>query len=184
MTLLFLFACTGFTINDKDGTTTDTGTSVSSDLDCDAAYDTTAPSGPDCLTGTITCGQTIEGTTLGGSTVMDSDLYESAYCFVPFTDYDGPERAYELQLEADTTAYVTLEAPCGDLGFGLMRWSYEDTCPTGEEHGILDCNGQPSDSTSNTKEAQVWAEKDTRFVLAVDGSAGGGAPFRITVECE
>lgn len=183
MTLLLL-ACTGFTVNDKDGSATDTGEPAGSDLDCDATYDTTAPAGPDCLTSVISCGDVVEGTTLGGSSIMDAELYESAFCFVPFSDYDGPERVYELSLPADTTAYVTLEAPCKDLGFALMRWSYEDECPTGDEHGILDCNGQPSGTTGNTKEAQVWAEKDTRFVLSVDGAAGAAAPYRLSVVCE
>ena len=181
MTLLLL-ACTGFTINDKDASTGDTGPSETSDLDCDGTFDDSAPGGPDCLTGVVTCGETIEGHTRGGSSAMGQDLYESAFCFVPFTDYSGPERVYELQLPADTTAYVTLEAPCGDLGFAMMRWSDEETCPTGEDHSILDCNGQPADTTGNTKDAQVWAEKDTRFVISVDGAEP--AAFRLNVECD
>ena len=179
--LLLLSACTGFTVNDQGTDVTDDSAPVVSDFDCDGAYDDSLPEGPDCLSGVLQCGDVVEGTTRGGSSQLTRDFYESAYCFVPYNAYDGPERVYELELEANTTATVTLEAPCGDLGFGAARWSDTETCPAEEGHAILDCNGQPSDTVGDTKDAEFWAEDDTRFIISVDGDEP--AAFRLTVEC-
>jgi len=180
--MLLWLACTSFSVNDEgvDGSLGDSG--PTSDLNCEGSYDDSAPAGPDCLTGVVSCGDVVEGHTRGGSTILDRTFYESAYCFVPFTSYDGPERVYELALDADTNATVTLEAPCGDLGLAAARWTPEDECPSGEDHAILDCNGAAADSVSDTKTATFWAENATRFVVAVDGAEP--APFRLTIECD
>lgn len=180
--MLLLLACTSFSVNDEAVDASDDSSEPSSDLDCDASYDDSAPAGPDCLTGTLSCGDVVEGHTRGGSSVLDESFYETAFCFVPYTSYTGPERVYAIDLDAGLTATVILEAPCGDLGFGAARWSDEDTCPSGEDHAIIDCNGKPADTTSNTKEASFWAEIDTRFVVSVDGAEP--AAFRLSVECE
>ncbi|HJN73985.1 MAG TPA: hypothetical protein QGF58_08645 [Myxococcota bacterium] len=180
--MLLLLACTTFTVNDDSGDSVGGTGDPSGDLDCDADYDFSEPAGPDCITGVLHCGDVIEGHTRGGSSGMDSEFYRSAFCFVPYTAYDGPERVYELELEADTEATVTLEAPCSDLGFAAARWSDEDVCPSGDDHAILDCNGAAADSVSDTKSNTFWAEKATRFIVAVDGASP--AAYRLTVECE
>jgi hypothetical protein len=77
----------------------------------------------------ISCGDRIEGTTEGGSNQIEGEVYEDSYCFVPFENYDGPERAYELMLPEYTFATIYYSFPCQDMAIAAFRWA-PDECPT------------------------------------------------------
>ena len=150
-------------------------------LECETT--TGAPAGPACVTSTIACGDVIDASTEGGSVAIDSEVYESAFCFIPYNDHDGPERVYAFTMDAQQmTATITLDAPCGDLALAAMRWEDTDICPSGDEHGIAHCEGQPdSDSAENL----LYGDGDPdRFLISVDGPAGTSAPFRLSITCD
>jgi hypothetical protein len=181
MLLLALTACPAITGTDDTGPTTDDSDPSTGNY-CEGPFDDSSPSGPDCLTGTISCGETLTGHTRGGSSILGSEFYESAFCFVPFEDNAGPERVYELVVEQPSDVFVTMESDCGvDLSFAVALWYDEETCPSGEDHAIGDCNGYPQGSGNDI---QVFADKvGTRYIVAVDSSAGSPGPFRLSVEC-
>ena len=86
--------------------------------------------GPDCVTDTISCGETIIGHTVGGVQRFDSKFYEKQFCTPYTTNHDGgDERVYRLRMpDGDFKAFVYLDTPCADLDMAGIRWS-SDTCP-------------------------------------------------------
>lgn len=138
------------------------------------------PAGPDCLSGTLACDETLEGTTAGGSRVLDMARYEGSYCFPRAGhDYHGPERVYAFDLRAGTQATFTLEAEAEDLDLVVLRWERPDRCP-GPGDPISECEGDPRPGDGR---ARIWHHKDARYLVVVDGKAGEGAPFRLAVTC-
>ena len=172
------------TDSDADGdsdTDTDADTDWNPEVDCAGTYDTRPPKGPDCLTSTLKCGDEVLATTEGGLRTYDEDFYgTTAYCFVPYTDYGGPERVYELEVSAGDTATVYLWAPCGDMSLAMVRWSEDNECPA-EETILSECEGFAADDNGS---ASVWADKDIRYLVIVDSSKDIAAPFALKVECQ
>jgi hypothetical protein len=150
--------------------------------DCDDdQLSTDPPGGPDCVTGTISCGDSIEGTTEGGSNQIEGEVYEDSYCFVPFEDYDGPERAYELELPEYTIATIYYSFPCQDMAIAAFRWSSEE-CPTLGGETTFVCEG---DGLGRSGSVEISYElEDKRFLVVVDAPEGTEAPFALRVECE
>lgn len=149
--------------------------------DCDEARATTAPGGPDCLSGVLSCGDTLEATTEGGSTQLDGGLYEDGYCFVPFEDYEGPERAYELLVPPETLVTLIADFSCQDMALVAALWSDEDTCPY-EGAGLYVCEGK---SVSSGAEVLILPDDaEARYVVVVDSPAGQEGNFSLEVVCE
>ncbi|MCB9794857.1 MAG: hypothetical protein H6741_19300 [Alphaproteobacteria bacterium] len=168
--------------DDDSGSTDDSGTPGPLDVDCDLdAYSTAAPAGPGCLSGTIACGETVYGTTDGGDNLMEADLYRASFCFVPYGDYDGPERVYALEIPRDTRATVHIDTSCTDLAHAIMRWPDEDRCPYGDQFLISECEGDDAGS-GGTEVLEIF--NPGRFLVVIDGDAGVTGNFGIQVECE
>lgn len=166
--------------NDTGGIFGGGGGGVNAEL-CDEPQDESAPAGPACVTDSIACGETLTGTTVGGSEVMSDALYTSAFCFVPFEDYDGPERVYALDLPADTLATITASFPCGDMGFAAMRWEDTGSCPN-EGSGVVLCEGLQYGSGGSVTITPF--DSDTRHLLVIDTPAGASGEFQLRVGCE
>lgn len=161
-------------------TDSDADTDWEPEVDCSGSYDTSLPGGPDCVTSALRCGDELTATTKGGLRLYDEDFYNEAYCFVPYQDYGGPERVYELEVDAGVSATVSLWSPCKDLSLSLIRWSDDNECPSADTI-LSECEGKEADDAVS---ASVWADKDLRFLVAVDGAAGVEVPFALKVECE
>ncbi len=154
-----------------------------SDLECEG-QDSSPPAGPDCVTASIQCGQTIEASTTGGSVALDEEFYQSAYCFVPYSDYAAPERVYALEVDGGgepMVITVSLEAPCGDLSLAMFYWDDTESCPQGAQHNIANCDGEGAGRALSTS-TYTTGESPDRYLIAVDGDAE--APFRLSVSCE
>lgn len=149
--------------------------------ECDEELDESPPGGPDCYTGTLACGDSLTATTVGGSEVMDGDLYEEGYCFVPFEDYDAAERAYLLEVPEDTMVTLTADFGCQDMAVVAMLWSDEDTCPY-EGSGVFVCEGK---GASGAAELLILPDdRDSLYVVVVDAPAGQEGVFTLDVLCE
>ncbi len=140
-----------------------------------------ANAGPDCVTATIACGETVEGTTVGGGDHFDGDRYLHSYCFPTTIDsHKGPDRVYALNIEAGQRATIKLKSPCADLDLAVLRWQKTGSCP-GPSAGISECEGV---NKSGGGKAQVWNNRPARYLVVVDGNDPVGANFEISVSCE
>lgn len=149
--------------------------------ECRDDYSTAAPEGPECLSGVLSCGDVLEATTEGGTELMESDTYQDAYCFVPFEDYDGAERGYELIVPPDTLVEITADFKCEDMAIAAFAWSDEDRCPY-EGAGIYICEGKEVSSGGTI--TVLPDTVSTRYVVVVDSPSGNEAPFSLKVVCE
>ncbi|MFH1465041.1 MAG: hypothetical protein ABIO70_11710 [Pseudomonadota bacterium] len=142
----------------------------------------TPVTGPDCLSGTLSCGQRIRTTTAGGSQVFDGGRYLKSYCFPTVAEAGrGPERVYRFELAAGQRATLTLDSPCGELALVALRWEPEEACP-GPEEAISECEGA---SAYGGAEVRLEENRDAaHYLVIVDGAAGDGLPFTLTAACE
>ena len=97
---------------------------------CGDLEDGGAPAGPDCISGTLSCGDTVAGHTRGGSHAFDTRFYESKYCTPATTRHDtGGERVYALTMpEGDHRARIFLDSPCADLDLAAIRVPDPKSC--------------------------------------------------------
>jgi hypothetical protein len=144
---------------------------------CDARVDSGPARG--CLSGVVTCGQTIEGTTVGGDSAFDDAFYASAFCFPAGDRHSASERVYLLNAPADSELTVSLASTCVDLDLAILAWNWEGSCPT-ENHPIPECEG---DATPGGGTVHVSTFNARSYLIAVDGKKGATGPFRLTVEC-
>jgi len=158
---------------------------VTSDL-CDELPDGGTVNGPDCVTDTLSCGQTIIGHTLGGVNRYDSDYYEEHFCTPATTDHDGgDERVYALEVpDQDWTAVITLDSPCADLDLAAM-WPGtnrdEDTCPARGE--LFDrCDLFPKDGNAR-EQLRLVTDKASTWYIVVEGKGDEEGLFALTVQC-
>ncbi len=136
--------------------------------------------GPGCVTAPIVCGQTIQGTTVGGSRQFTGDRYVHSYCFPTTEDsHQGTERVYAFQLQTDQRATFRLDSPCADLDLAVLRWQDTDHCP-GSTVAISECEGQ---NRGGGGTAKVWNNRPARYLVIVDGSDAKGANFDLSVTC-
>jgi len=140
----------------------------------------TAIAGPGCVTATIACGDTIQGTTVGGSRHFNGDRYVHSYCFPTTEDsHAGTERVYAFRLETDQRATFELDSPCADLDLAVLRWEDADHCP-GSTVGISECEGQ---NRGGGGTAKIWNNRPARYLVIVDGSDPQGANFELSATC-
>lgn len=162
----------------------DTDSDADSDTDltlrCDGNFSTAAPNGPDCVTDTVSCGDTVRGTTEGGSETMDATLYQDAFCFIASNDLSGPERVYALDVPDHTRVTLTVTSPCEDLSYAMLRWEETGRCPYGNQFSIQECEGRDLGG-GGTSMADIF--NPSRFLISIDGPAGVEAPFAFYVEC-
>ena len=164
----------------SSSSTDDTATGGGSEADCDATWDDSAPGGPDCASGVISCGDVIEASTSGGSTTGSSDLYESAYCFVPGQDHDGEDRFYVFEAAEGQEFSITLESPCEPLSIAAMRWD-EAECPVDRNHNIGTCDGFEAFTGTNTLD--MYTTNAGTYYIAVDAASGVTGNFTLSLTC-
>ena len=149
-------------------------TAPSSDVDCDEDL----TEGVDtCFTGALTCGDRVLATNQGGTQLYTDLFYESAYCFVPYESYLGPERIWEIEFDGAHQADVVLAAPCEDMALAIARWEPTDSCPPEEGHQILECEGMEASAGGRVT---LSSPSGARYLVMVDGPE---ANFELWVEC-
>ncbi len=146
-------------------------------MSCDAAVSTDPP--VNCLSGTITCGQTIEGTTVGGGAHWNDDFYAGAFCFPAGDGRSGPERVYEFRAPAYADVRVRLQSDCVELDVAAIAWDYDGTCP-GVNHPIPECEG---DAKPGGGQLHLTSFKERGYLIAIEGKQGASGAFRLSVEC-
>ncbi len=176
----------GDTDADADGDTdadgdADADTDADTDPDfCAEVLPSPAPTGPDCITGSIACGETVTSTTEGGSTHFGWQHYENFYCLVPEDNYESPERVYEIELEGSVLATFELYSPCGDLDLIVLRQDEAGPCPDPDQL-LTECE---SDTSSGSGSTEVWTDRTSRYLVIVDGKTTVEENFEISVACE
>lgn len=146
-------------------------------MPCDAPVSDAPPKG--CLTDTLRCGQTVEGTIVGGESNWNDDFYAGIFCFPAGDDRSGPERVYLLKAPANQDVQIKLQSDCVDLDLAALAWAYEGTCP-GVNHLIPECEGDAKPGDGNIR-LNVFKERD--YLVAVEGKRGKTGTYRLTVEC-
>jgi hypothetical protein len=146
-------------------------------LPCDAKVPDDAPT--NCLSGTLRCGDVIEGTTVGGDEEWSDDFYASKFCFPAGDDRSGPERVYLLKAPANQEVTIKLQSDCVDLDLAAVAWQYEGTCP-GVNHLIPECEGDAKPGDGFVR-LNTFKERD--YLVAVEGKRTKTGPFRLTVLC-
>ncbi|MFT5686152.1 MAG: hypothetical protein ACI8RZ_007108 [Myxococcota bacterium] len=130
--------------------------------------------GPDCLSGTLSCDETITDSTEGGESSFQGSEYQVWYC-IPSDDDDwqGSERVYEFIHPGTGTVTFNLSSPCGDLQLFAMAWSDEEVCPYAGV-SVIECE-------SGSSTVDVWNNSQTRYLIIVDGEED--QPFSLSASC-
>jgi len=149
---------------------------------CDQLEDGGTVRGPDCITNTLHCGETVVGHTLGGVKRYNTRFYEKSMCTPATTNHDGgDERVYRLRMpEGDHTAIITLDSPCADLDVAAIRWN-EETCPKAQ-HLIPQCEMWPKDRGSR-EQVRLVSQHETYWYVIVEGKDNEEGAFSLTVQC-
>jgi len=148
----------------------------------------------DCITDTIECGQTIVGHTRGGVALFDTKFYEKNFCTPATTNHDGgDERLYKFKFpEGPYRAKFILDSPCADLDISVLSVTNPDSCMTGKERNIYECDMRPQDGTKREEVEAVTDGLKGRlrdWLVVVEGKSNSkGEPeeegaFSITVQC-
>ena len=146
---------------------------------CDEPFPT--PSLRGCIMDTVTCGQEIEGSTIGGVNKFGDDFYQHNYCTPERNDYeDSPEAIYALEVPADIQADIMMTTDCGDLDLIAANWSETNRCPT-LKHRIHECEMDTKGESSRLTLTTV--NRAQTYLLIVDGKHGAEGNFRISVKC-
>ncbi len=146
-------------------------------LACDAAVPNEEPQG--CLSGTLKCGDVIEGTIEGGESNWSDDFYAGIFCFPAGDNRAGPERVYRLEAPANQDIHLKLQSDCVDLDIAALAWQYEGTCP-GVNHLIPECE---ADAHVGGGDVHLSTFKARDYLVAVEGKNRKTGPFRLTVTC-
>lgn len=151
---------------------------------CDDLQDGGPMSGPDCITGEISCGETVIGHTAGGwdKNTFTKRMYEKDFCTPAFHDYDqGDERVYRLTVpEGDHRAFVTLDSPCADLDLGAFKFR-GDVCPT-QSSLVSRCEMKPKPK-GQQEVVELVSRHQTQWFIVVEGKAQEAGLFSLTVQC-
>ncbi|GDX81952.1 hypothetical protein LBMAG42_37630 [Deltaproteobacteria bacterium] len=184
--ILLVAACGFVTIDDGDSTndpadTSDTASTTDANY-CDDGQDTSAPRGPDCYSGTLTCGETVELTTEGGQADFQAADFTSNFCFTNngSATYGGSERVFLVTLEADVYAVASLSADCASMGLAAMRWTDGTTCPI--DQSVPECEGKEGNGALAVTFGGYPASN--QWALVVDTSGDEPAAFRLSLACE
>lgn len=147
-----------------------------SPLNCDET-----PGAPpsSCISGTLTCGGTVAGTTRGGDSNVSDPFYAGAFCFPSGDRHDGAERVYLLEAPPQMDVQVNLDSPCADLDIAAVAWNYDGRCPT-ENHPVPECEGSNARGGA-TLRLNTFQARD--YLIFVDGKDGAEGNFRLQVSC-
>jgi hypothetical protein len=129
---------------------------------------------------TLACGDVVTGTTVGGSTDFNTEIWEAAFCL----DYllgdpghlDAAERVFELDVAPDTFAVVQLDSPCARMDMRAVRTTR--SCNT-EAGNCTTASG----NFAFSEVSLAGTETGSRWEIIVDGYDGDEGNFRLTVDC-
>lgn len=165
---------------DPAGTESEEGAALAA-ADCDTVESEALEPGT-CITGKLSCGDTVVGHTVGGSNQFDSRFYEKFFCTPATTDHDdGNERVYELELpDGAQHADVWLDTPCADLDLAAMRWD-EPGCPTGASP-VSTCEMNRADGKRG-EHIRIASRTASRWLIVVEGEGMDEGAFGLRVTC-
>ncbi len=132
-----------------------------------------------CISGTLTCGSAVTGTTRGGESNQGDPFYAAAFCFPSGDRHDGAERVYLLEAPPHMDVQVKLDSPCVDLDVAAVAWNYDGRCPT-ENHPVPECEGSNARG-GGTLRLNTFQARD--YLVFVDGKNGAEGNFRLAVSC-
>ncbi len=135
------------------------------------------PSG--CISGTLTCGSSVAGTTRGGDSLVSDPFYAGSFCFPAGDRHDGAERVYLFEAPPQTDVQVKLDSPCADLDIAAVAWNYDGRCPT-ENHPVPECEASNARGGA-TLRLNTFQARD--YLIFVDGKQGAEGSFRLQVSC-
>lgn len=192
-----LWACAGESADTREGPATPavvtppTPTPSSSDdpaavittSNCGDVSDGGPVAGPACITGTVSCGDTVAGHTKGGTSTFDTRFYEAKYCTPATTNHDsGDERVYALTMPAGNhRAIVTLDTPCADLDLAAVRVPGFDACPT-VDTDVPQCEMWPKPGTQR-ETVELVSQGPSTWLLVVEGKNDAEGAFGLGVRC-
>jgi len=162
-------------------------TATPSGLDCDATYTTPDPGGVSagsCLTQTLTCGDVVEHTNRGGSThfgTAEGEQFWTCSGTASGDDFDGPERAYRVEVDASTKAIRAHLESCESSW--MMYYRGGPACPVA---ALDSCGyGLNADDPTNGKDqtAEILLGENRVVFLVIEGNDNDGGNFRLTIEC-
>ncbi len=139
-----------------------------------------------CVSDTLTCGDSVVATTMGGNSVMDDRDYLAWFC-TPFPEgeYAGAERTYNVTVPAGQSATFTLESPCAELDIFALRWELwmnNELCP---EYGnsVIECE---ADDSRDGGSITVYADptRETNYLVIIDGRQGEQEAFALDITCD
>jgi hypothetical protein len=141
--------------------------------------------GPDCVTDTIECGQTIIGHTVGGTKKFDTRFYEMNFCWPGTIQRDGgDERVYKFRFPPGAwRAKFVLDTPCADLDVVAFTWD-KSTCP-GNRTEVRECDSRREAGSKREFAEAVTDGRDvwTDWLVVVEGIGQEEGPFALTVQC-
>ena len=140
--------------------------------------------GPDCITDTLACGDSVVGHTLGGVDRYDSEFWARHACWPGIVNHDsGGERVYQLHVpEGEWRVFVWLDSPCADLDLMAVEAHSSGSCPQMSsivprcEAALVEGARQEHIELVNQGAAGVW-------YLVVEGRGEAEGAFGLQVEC-
>jgi len=173
---------------DADGDTdvdtdTDTDTDTDPELldfgdDCDTPF-ATDPLMGECVTNTISCGETVFGTNEGGSTLFSADgQFEQCSGSARDPDLDGPERVYKLNVPSGINSISVRLESCED---SWLFW-YRETSECPSENELVTC-GYPVRGDFRVQYDGLLAGPSGVVWFVVEGYQNDGGNFAMHIEC-
>lgn len=170
--------------DDDDDDTGSTGTppSVPDDVECRDPYPTPGPGGDGldaCVTATVACGETVQGTIAGGSTVFSNESGQAfEWCSGHSTGSQlaGPERVYRVETGPDDTYVSVRLGSCEPL---QLLW-YQTTLACPAER--VNCSYVTVDGSVNQSEDILLSGSGVVWFV-VEGIDGTDGNFSLTVDC-
>ncbi len=152
--------------------------------ECSSVTDGGAVTGPGCINGTLSCGETLRGHTKGGGKHFDTKFYEKKFCWPATQNHSGgDERVYQLVIPEGKKikAEVTLTTPCADLDMAAIEWD-RTQCPTIANH-INRCETTTKTGTKSETLKLMSAPEGSTWLVVVEGKDKEEGAFSISVEC-
>ncbi|MBX2800251.1 MAG: hypothetical protein KTR31_21405 [Myxococcales bacterium] len=139
--------------------------------------------GPDCVTATISCGETVIGHTRGGVDQFDTAFWEKKFCWPATVPHDsGDERVYRLEMpDGEWRAYVWLDTPCADLDM-MAALHTGDTCPT-LGHNVRRCESGLQKGSGQREMMELVHQGKATWYIVVEGSGDDEGAFALHVQC-
>lgn len=156
-------------------------------LECEEPFDTPAPGelgGGACVTDVISCGDTVQGTNLGGSTHFGSAPGEQfgmcAGSASQTNKLDGPERVYRMDIPAGTSGLSVRLKSCTR---SMLFWYQGSACSTSSETCSYAPYGSFYDQHGDIFLSDTGIHEDRVMWFVVEGYEQDGGNFTLSVDC-